>query len=240
MPKLKVPSLQQLARNWRPDPQKVKWQLVELVNNPPNFNYNALFGATRDLLVFKQPYADVVRGIQKIRREDLRANFLEVLPLLSEHFSNVDPEFVQSVDRRHYWVSKKLPVPFEPPLVYGLGGRLCFPWLSFWRAKPLQSEKLSLFVTMVDDLLLDDPDFEGATFDILDFSVRDADKGRELNVIKSAEIPRLPPAQKNEMLEIFAQGFALAQAELAGQPETESDRKSEGEQLDPNQPGFFD
>jgi len=34
--------------------------------------------------------------------------------------------------------------------------------LSFWRTNPLDDERLSLFVAIVERVLLDDPDLEGA------------------------------------------------------------------------------
>lgn len=37
MAKLKVPSLQHLARNWRDDPLRVKRLLVHLAQNSPTF-----------------------------------------------------------------------------------------------------------------------------------------------------------------------------------------------------------
>ena len=63
---------------------------------------------------------------------------------------------------RHYPVGRGLMVPFEPPLVYGIGGQLYFPWFSFWRRNPLSDERLSLFVTLVDEVLLQDPDLDTA------------------------------------------------------------------------------
>lgn len=241
MAKLRVPSLQHLARNWRPDAERVKWQLVELVNNPPTFNYTPLYGAVRDLLVFRQPYEEVVRGIERyVRRDDVRENFLEVLPLLSEHFARVSPDFVQSVERRYYAVSRDLLVPFEPPILYGIGGRLYFPWLSFWRSNPLASERLSLFVTIVEDILLRDPDFEQATFEILDFSVQARGEGRELSVIDSREIPRLTEMAKTEMLRVFAEGYLMAEAELSRKAAAKDSDGATMTDFDPDQPGLFE
>lgn len=47
-------------------------------------------------------------------------------------------------------------VPFEGPMIYGVGGQLYFPWFSFWRRNPLANERLSLFVTLVEEVLLQD------------------------------------------------------------------------------------
>lgn len=236
MAELKVPSLQHLARNWRGDPNLIMKILVRLATNPPIFNYNPLFSAVRDLLVLGVPYEQVVEGIRKIKREDVRKNLLEVLPLIRDHFAGVAPDFFQAVDRRYYPVGRGLMVPFEPPMIYGVGGQLYFPWLSFWRQNPLAKERLSLFVTLVDEVLLQDPDLETARFEVLDFS---APKGkRVLTVIDAREIPRVEESKKLEMLSTFAEGFFLAQAELKKKPEKETEEREE--KRNPLQSGLFD
>jgi hypothetical protein len=127
MAKLKVPSLQHLARNWRSDPQRVKRQLVTLAEHGPNFNYDPLFGAVQDMLVFNQPYREIVEGIRRaIRRAEVRENLLSVLPLIRDYFDGVSPSFVQAVRRRYYPVGRGLMVPFDPPLIYGAAGLIHF------------------------------------------------------------------------------------------------------------------
>jgi len=114
MARLKVPSLQHLARNWRDDPQQIKRLLVHLVNNAPTFNYEPLFSAVRDMLVLRQPYEQIVEGIRRgIPRPDVRANLLEVLPLIRDYFEGISPSFVQAVDRRYYPIGQGLMVPFD-------------------------------------------------------------------------------------------------------------------------------
>lgn len=216
MATLKVPSVQHLARNWRDGPERISRALVRLALNPPIFNYLPLFGAVRDLLVLGVPYEQVRLGIERIKRADVRKNFLEVLPLLRDHFEGLTPDFFQTVERRYYPVGRNLMVPFDPPMIYGVGGQLYFPWLSFWRQNPLKNEALSLFVTLVDEILLQDPDLESAKFQILDFSCPSSGAGRVLREIDAALIPRLSPTRKVEMLEVFAEGYAAAEMELAG------------------------
>lgn len=237
MSELKVPSLQHLARNWRDDPIRIKKILIKLATNPPIFNYNPLFAAVRDLLVLHVPYAQVVEGIrQGVKREEVRKNLLGVLPLIRDHFAGVAPDFFQLVDRRYYPVARGLMVPFEPPMIYGVGGQLYFPWFSFWRQNPLARERLSLFVTLVEEVLLQDPDLETARFEVLDFSAPNGK--RELTIVDARNIPRIDEAQKIEMLSTFAEGFFQAQAELKQTPEKEAEEASD--KRDPNQPGFFD
>jgi len=106
-----------------------------------------------------------------MKREDVCENLLGVLPLIRDHFAGVAPDFYQGIDRRYYPVARGLMVPFEPPMIYGIGGQLYFPWFSFWRQNPLAKERLSLFVTLVDEVMLQDPDLETARFEVLDFRV---------------------------------------------------------------------
>lgn len=240
MARLSVPSLQHLARNWRSHPQLVKKILVGLAKNSPTFSYAAIFSAVRDMLALGVPYEQVLKGIiEGIKRPDVLKNFLELLPLINHYFKNTSPDFVQSVGRRYYPVSRELMVPFEPPLVYGLGGNLHFPWLSLWRSNPLSGEQLSLFVTIVDELLLQDPDLEAANFDILDFSVSKPKGPRELKIINASDIPRVSEKTKREMLEIYAEGYSLAQQELAGHKDEKRKDDRDDKRAD-DQPGLFD
>jgi hypothetical protein len=245
--KLKVPSVQHLARNWRNTPERTCRKLVSLVENPPIFNYNALFAAVRGMLVFNQPYDEIVEGIRRgIKRADVRENLLGVLPLIRGHFASVAPDFVQGIDRRYYSIGRGLMVPFDPPLLYGTGGKLTFPWFSFWRSNPLADARLSLFVTLVDELLADDPDLAAADFQILDFSVPKVKKvkgqpkpPRQLRIIDACDIPRVSEPTKLEMLTVFAEGYFMAVAELAtGARARPSDGQTQ--ERDPRQGDFFE
>jgi hypothetical protein len=240
MADLRVPSVQHLARNWRSEPAQIARVLVRLAQDPPRFNYNPLYGAVRDLLVLKVPYSQVEEGIRRIKRKNVRDNLLSVLLLIRDHFEGVAPDFYQTVEKRYYPVGRGLMVPFEPPMIYGVGGQLYFPWFSFWRANPLAKEKLSLFVTLVDEILMQDPDLEAARFRILDFSCPSPKQPRELTVIDAADIPRLTDARKVEMLEAFAEGYFQAVAELVGKPAKAEADETETRKPDPDQPGFFD
>lgn len=243
MTELRVPTLQHLARNWRPEPVFIARELVRLAKNPPRFNYNPLHLAVRDLLVLHVPYEQVLAGIQKIRRDWVRNNLIEVLPLINDHFGDVHPDFCQTIERRFYPVGRGLMVPFDPPMLYGVGGQLYFPWFSFWRSNPIAREQLSLFVTLVDEVLMQDPDLEAARFQILDFSAVGAKDARQrrLLVTNAADIPRVAPARKAEMLEVFAEGYFQAIEMLAGwKPEKDSKPTKKPEDRPPQFPGFPD
>jgi len=237
MTELRVPSLQHLARNWRYDPAVIAKVLVKLALDPPRFSYNPLYLAVRDLLVLQVPYDQVVEGIKRIKRERVRNNLLSALPLIREHFAGITPDFFQTIGKRYYPVGRGLMIPFEAPMIYGVGGQLYFPWFSFWRANPIAKERLALFVTLVEEVLLQDPDLESARFEILDFSCPVGKDVRTLKIIDAQDIPRVDDATKRAMLEIFAEGYFLAQAELARKPKPE--RGDEPDGPNPSQLSFW-
>ena len=243
MADLKIPSLQHLARNWKSDSGMICRDLVKLVRNPPFFNYNPIYSATSDLLRFKQPLDEVMRGIErKEKRLGVRKNYLEILPLIHDHFNQVSPDFVNPVSTRYYSFGKDFMVPFTPPLIYGVEGELYFPWFSFWRTNPLSDKNLSLFTTLVREVLDDDPDLEGVKFEILDFSAPSPKEPRASKVINAMEIPVLDSQDKREMLSTFVDGFNKAKAILEAEPEIRPQKeKSEDDRYsDDIQPDLFD
>lgn len=240
MAKLKVPSLQHLARNWRDTPAGVTKKLLALAKHPPQFTYEPLFGAVRDMLVLGVPYEQVVEGIRRSeKRTWVRENLLEVLPLLRSHFATVKPDGPPNrIVRRYYPLARDIMIPFEAPLEYSAGGQKYFPWFSFWRSNPLADKRLSLFVTLVDEVLLQDPDLDTAIFQILDFSRIDGAEERRLLVVEARDIPRLGDKEKRTMLEVFAEGYRVARDELSGKKQ-EKKEKDETQRPDPNQRDLF-
>lgn len=219
MKKLNVPSLQHLSRNWCDTPEKVSRKLIGLAKHPPTFSYTILYDLVRDLVVLHQPLADVMEGVRrKVNRKDVRDNFLEILPLIGGYFEEADPTFVQTVNGRMYPLARDLMIPFTPPLIYGVNGRLVFPWFSFWKTNPLANECLSLFVTVVEEILKQDADLDNALFQILDFSAPEKSGPRRLEVFDTRDIPRLSESRKNEMLAVFAEGYLLAKETLMAEP----------------------
>jgi hypothetical protein len=237
MAKLKVPSLQHLARNWKETPELTKRGLVNLAKNPPTWSYRPLYGAVQDMLSLGVSYEQIVKSIsQKVHRKNVRENLLELLPLIKDHFESLTPDYVQSVERSFYSVRKGLLIPFEPPLVYVVNGEVYLPWFSFWRSNPLAGKRLALFVTLAEEMLAKLPDFEEAKFQILDFSIPAPKEPRQLHVMDVKDIPRLGEQEKSEMLGVFAEGFSLAQEELEKTASTESQTS---EQRAPH-PDLFD
>ncbi|MEZ0472666.1 hypothetical protein [Luteimonas salinilitoris] len=211
MRKLKVPSLQHLARTWHEDPKRITREFVALAKGGPTFSYEPLFESVRDLLVFSIPYLQIVEGVKRgVKRQDVRDNFLGLLPLIKDHFDGVSANFVHDVAPRFYSVGRDLMIPFNPPLIYGANDQIYFPWFSFWRSNPLSGERLSLFVSIVEEVLLQDSDLEDAKFSILDFSAPAARLPRELTVVDTSSIPRVSESRKAEMLSVFADGFIAA------------------------------
>lgn len=238
MSKLRVPSLQHMARNWCETPKLVQKKLVQLAQHPPTWGYQALFGAVYDMLVLAVPYDQIVEGIrQKVSRENVRENLLQVLPLIQDHFDKLHPDRVLTVSRTSFSAGKGLRIPFEPPLIYIINGEVFLPWFSFWRSNPLSGKKLSLFVTIVDEIQRQNPDLEGARLQILDFSRPSPKEERALRVIDAADVERLPMEEVTAMLEIFAEGYFAALAELEADAKAEAERPAE---KDPKQPGLFD
>ena len=82
-------------------------------------------------------------------------------------------------------------------------------------------------MTLVDEILMEDPDLETATFQLLDFSIPKEQQERQLSIRDGREIPRLSVTERDEMLGIWAEGFRLAQAEMAGMRDEPRDDQPE-------------
>jgi hypothetical protein len=240
MAKLKVPSVQHLARNWRETPVGVTKKLLALAKHPPQFTYEPLFGAVRDMLVLGVPYDQIVEGIRRgEKRAWVRENLLEVLPLLRVHFAAIEPDGPpHRTARRFYPLARDIMIPFEAPLEYSVNGQKYFPWFSFWRSNPLADKRLSLFVSLVDEVLMQDADLDTAIFQILDFSRIDGEPERRLLVVDARDIPRLGESEKRAMLEVFAEGYRAARDELAG-VKRGKDKSDDAKHPDPNQQDLF-
>ncbi len=95
-------------------------------------------------------------------------------------------------------------------------------------------------MTLIDEVLFQDPDLEAARFDILDFSCPGPKAPRTLTIIDARDIPRVDVARKNAMLEAFAEGYIQALASLSGSAPPPPEYRDEPPPLDPDQPGLFD
>jgi len=240
MPKLSTPSIQHLARQIQPTSEQIERNLIKLALNPPAFNYNPLYGLTHDALAYKQPLAQLQKGIaDRVKIAKVRENFLSLAPLIHGYFAPISADFVGKVSRRFYNAGRDLLIPFDPPLIYGVAGTIHLPWLSFWRNDPLSGERLSLFMTLLDEILGQDPDLDMAKVTILDFSAPAPGQERELSLLNAKEIPRLDTAQKTELLERFVEGFLAARFKLASMSPRDTTADTPAGVPDPNQPDLF-
>lgn len=215
MSKLKVPTVQHLARHWHDSPKKIEEEFVKMAMNPPFFNYNALNDIAKDCVQFKVPEEQIIKGIkEKEKRKKVQRVLLEVVPLLCNHFKEMQPDFVHDVAHRYYPIGRNMKIPFKSVFIYGVGGQIYLPWFIFWKKNPLDDLQLSLFVTLALEILRQDPELEKAKFEILDFSAKTPKEGRRLKIIDAADIPTLSAAQTKEMLAIFVEGFEMAEAKL--------------------------
>lgn len=215
MAKLRVPSVQHLARNWYESPKKVEDEFVKMAMNPPFFNYNALNDIARDSLLFNIPEEQIIQGIkEKEKRKRVQKILLEVVPLLHDHFGTLQPDFVHDVAPSFYPVGRDLRIPFKSAFIYGIGGKIYLPWFIFWKRNPLSEKQFSLFVTMAKEILRQDPDLDDAKFEILDFSAANSKESRKLTITDASDIPELNKAEVAHMLSIFAEGFERAEERL--------------------------
>lgn len=222
------PSLQHLVRTWRNNPERTRKVLVINARSRPSFSYAPLHVAIREMLVLGVPYHQVV---EYVRRAEKRADFakilLEILPIIRRHLGGVSPDFFQDVAPRSYALAPDIIIPFQSPVVYGIGGQLTLPWCIFWRKNPLAGKPLSLFMTLVDEILMEDPDLEAAAFQLLEFSIPKDEEERQLSIRDGRDIPRLSTAERDDMLGIWAEGFRQAQVEMAGIKDEPRDRQPE-------------
>ena len=190
MAKLRVPSIQHLARHWYESPQKIEDEFVKMAMNPPFFNYNALNDIARDSLLFKVPEEQIIKGIkEKEKRKGVQKILQEVVPLLHGHFNDIQPNFVNDVAPSFYPIGRELRIPFKSVFIYGVGGQTYLPWFIFWKRNPLDDNQLSLFVTLAKEILRQDPELEDAKFQILDFSATSSKECRQLRIIDTRSGP---------------------------------------------------
>ena len=218
MAKLKVPSALHLARLWRPDEVAVKNALIALTKSSPPFSYAQLLGMVRSMLTIKSDLSEMEHLISLgVKSELARKCYLEIAPLLASHFAAQNPSFVHEVSPRVYPLSRKLRVPFEPPMIFGAHGKVHLPIFIFWRTNPLTEDQRGLLASMIRELISQDPDLDLASTSVLDFSVQKGAGERGLLQTPLADIPVISNERRDEMLSVFVAGYELAQKELEGQ-----------------------
>ena len=240
MAKLNVPSLQQVIKNLFDTPDLVRRELVRTALNPPRISYRSLHRATLDLVCLGTPFAQVEAGIRRVeKRPGHLKNLLDILGLIDGHFRTLEPDYPPvEVECRHYRIAPDIIIPFQPPICYGIGGQLYLPYPNYWRNNPLRGQRLSVFMTIVDEIREQEPDLEKARVHILNYGIPQGETERRLVVADESDISRVTRDKLSAILQIFADGFRLARDELAG-VKIDKETKNVQRHPDPNQSDLF-
>jgi hypothetical protein len=218
MAKLNVPSLQQVIKNLYDTSDMVRYELVRMALNKPRISYRVLHRATQDLVCFKIPVTQIEAGIRRVeKRPGYLKNLLDILRLIDGHFSTLEPDFPPiEVECRYYRIAPDIIIPFQPPLCYGIGGQLHLPYPSYWQRNPLRRERLSVFMSIVDEIREQEPDIENAHMHILDYGIPQSEMKRRLIIVDERDVPRVTRNELTEKLQIFTDGYRAARDELEG------------------------
>jgi hypothetical protein len=200
---LRVRSLQQVIKNLHDQPKLVQTALVRTALNRPRISYRLLQKATQDRVCWNLPLAQIEAAIRR-NRPGHRDNLLELLSLIDGYFGSIVPDYPPiEVECRYYQIAPDIKIPFRPPLCYGIGGQLYLPYFNFWRRSPLKGKRLSVFMTILDDIRKQEPDIESARMPILDFSIPQGEEKRKLVVINEEEVERVTPSELQYWMQIF-------------------------------------
>lgn len=239
----RIPSLVHAVRNWHPDPEKVRKALFDIAVCAPPFSYKFLFKLVHQQLMFGDSLNQLIECITKFeKREKYRDDFIAAFQLLYKYFDEVKPDFAQEVTGRFYPVSRDLLVPFNPPITYTKNGKQILPIICFWKKDPPRGEKLALLVTLISEVIEQDPDLENAEIHIISLATERVkitsgyENVRALSVIEGSTIKRVEESRKATMLESLAKGYRLAKNDLERGIET-TNRPSNP--IDPDQMPLF-
>jgi hypothetical protein len=238
---LRVPSLQQVIKNLNDKPKLVQRALVRTALNPPRISYRLLNKATQDRVCWNVPLAQIQDVIRKAEnRPPLRENLLKLLSLIDGHFDSIAPDYPPiEVECRYYQIAPDIKILFQPPICYGIGGQLYLPYFNFWRRSPLKGKRLSVFMTILDDIRKQEPDIETARMPILDFSIPPEEEERKLAVINENDVERVAPSELQHWMQIFAEGYRAARAELAGRKPEATEKRDDTSRPDDGQDDLF-
>lgn len=212
--KLKPPSLQHVARFYRPTADGVKKEFLKLARAHPPFSYEDLYKLTWDMAKGLQTYEAVYRAASGIRLDIKRDSYLRALPPCNVFFDELKHAYAIPVGSRSYSIGRGIQVPFCPPMLCGTAKGVVLPWLIFWKDNPLTGIQLQLFASMVEDILKGEPDLDSAQLLIVDMSDAAIKKDGRPVVTSSADVIKLPASQMASMLSTVVEGFELAKEEL--------------------------
>ena len=241
MKQLHFPAAEHAAAKWYEEPGRISKALVVLYYGSPPFNYRPMYSAIRDLLILNVPYDQIVEGIRKTKLPVAKKSFLEILPLVKSHFDGIQPDFVNSVSERRYPIAPGLSIPIRPPLIYGLSGEVVMPWPIFWKNQSLKDDRLSLFASIVQDVMTQDPFFDDVKFEVHFYSAVKGSSKRSFTIVPGTDIAPMSEDRRIQMLRDLATGYQLAKAEIEMRTASSTTGPRErGTNPDPNQPSFFD
>ena len=238
----RVPSLLQVIKNLRDEPKLVQRALVQSALNRPRISYRVLHKLTQDRVCWSVPLAQLEDAIRRYKnRPGHRENLLTLLSLIDRHFSNIVPDYPPiEVECRHYQIAPDIRIPFQPPICYGIGGQLYLPYFDLWRKSPLKGKKLSVFMTILDEIRQQEPDIESARIPILGFSIPPNEEERSLVVIDEADVERVSSRELQRWMQVFAEGYRAARAELAGMKPDETEKRDDASRPDDSQDDLFE
>lgn len=238
--KLKAPSLIHVARLYRPTAEQVKKEILNLAKASPPFSYEDLYELMWDRAHVGIPSEQIVRSIAGIGQKIKRDSYQRAFSIADRFFENLDRSFELRIEPRSYSIGRDLRVPFAPPMICGGGSDgPVIPWLLFWKQNPLTDEQTSLFMSMAQATIEDEPELDGASLLLVDTSLKALDDGGNARVIKASEVGRIPDRRLREMLEVFATGFHMAQAEWQASATLHKDARRSPE-IDDSQQDMFD
>lgn len=216
MNNIKIPPLLQMVRNAYDDPQKVHHEVVKSEKSRAPFSYQAIHKIVDQVIKFKTPLDEISYSIERIeRRPFVLKQFNEVTPLLHRHFTDISPERVYSLLPLYYPLGKFGKTKFNPQMIYLKNGELFLPFINFWKFNPLSSEQKSLFLTLVDEILEEEPDLEDVNLQLIELSANGSNGIRTLKVVNTLEIERLDKTRTNILIDSYLTGLQSAYSEIA-------------------------
>ena len=236
--KLTPPAVHNMVRSAFDSPEEVSRALVKSYLSHPPFSYRLLGEIIRSALkghkLSKATLDSAVLAHQK--NPDYQKIFLEITPLIFEHFSSISPKFILDIEPRKYKINH-IEIPFKPPFAFGVGDEIIIPWFIFWKKNPLTEKQLSLLATIISDLMSQDPDYRDAKIQIYDFGVGEDGEARTLEITGLATIKKLSPQQLEDALLNFLNGYEMAEASIKKMAVTKESSKGK---LNADQIGLFD
>jgi len=237
MSKVKVPSIQHAAGIWEPEPSRIAKKLLLLASNSPPFSYANLYKLAFDLMSRGVPYDQVLLAASATKLPLARKNYLEILPLLRDYAIRSGDVVVNEIVPRPYVIGRDLRILVNPPFIYFREAEAHLPWFIFWKKNVFNETRLRLFITMLREVFKQDPDIDDASLHLVVCSASPLDGIRVLQILDTSAIASLGRAERDEMLGIFAAGYAQAvQAQAEGRPamrdSEDGDRDDASDQFD--------